>query len=295
MKLTSNLNTILLFLILDIYLHGCGASQPAQSPLKEITTSSGVVMILVPSGEFVMGDNQGNPDEQPARKVSISGFALDKTEVTQTPYEQLMLAAPSHFKGPDNPVEQVRWSDAALFCNARSRQEGLEPCYNEETFECNFGASGYRLPTEAEWEYACRAGTDTAYDFGNDARKLAQYAWFAGNSQKKTTRVGGKKANAWGFVDLYGNVYEWCNDRYGETYYQTGPAQDPRGPDQGEKRVLRGGSWNSSAEACRAAARLADDPGITDACFARDTYGFRCARKLTPEEAKTLALPAASG
>lgn len=100
--------------------------------------------------------------------------------------------------------------------------------------------------------------------------------------------MGTKKPNAWGIFDLYGNVSEWCNDRYAENYYRDSPDKDPVGPDQGDKRVLRGGAWNSSADACRASFRQADVPGITDACFARDTYGFRCVRRLTPEERSQL-------
>ena len=280
---------------LCVVLAACGGEQapgdsdktpaPSASAPVEATTPSGVAMLLVPGGTFTMGSADGAADEAPAHEVTVTGFAMDKYEVTQDQYAALEIPDPSHFKDPRRPVEQVRWSDAALFCNERSRQDGLEPCYDDFSFACNFDATGYRLPTEAEWEYAARAGTATAYDFGGDAGQLGSRAWYAANASKKTGLVGKRKPNAREFCDLYGNVLEWCNDIYGAEYYASSPAADPRGPEEGEKRVLRGGAWDSSAEGCRAAVRYAEMPGITDACFARDTFGFRCVRRLTPEEA----------
>ena len=267
---------------LTLWLAACG--QQAVPTPTEITAKCGVTMMAVPGGEFMMGSISGRADEAPLHKVSISPFAMDKYEVTQDQYAAFETPNPSHFKGHRRPVEQVRWSDAALFCNERSRREGLEPCYDEVTFACNFEAGGYRLPTEAEWEYAARAGTDTAFDFGSAAQDLRSRAVCADNSGGKTGLAGKKKPNRWGLCDMYGNVLEWCNDAYGGTYYAASPDKDPRGPAQGEKRVLRGGAWNSSSDACRAAARHAEAPGITDACFARDTFGFRCVRRLSAGE-----------
>ena len=126
------------------------------------------------------------------------------------------------------------------------RAEGLEPCYNEDTAECNFAANGYRLPTEAEWEYACRAGSKTAYSFGADDGQLGRFAWFKENANKKTHPVGQKQPNAWGLYDMHGNVSEWCNDIYDESYYQKSPSENPTGPAEGKQYVLRGGSWASS-------------------------------------------------
>ena len=249
----------------------------------EITTPSGVHMVLIPAGEFWMGSDEGESDASPRHLVRISAFAMDKFETLQREFAALQMPDGSHFKGEDRPVEQIRWSDAALFCNERSRVEGLEPCYDEATFDCDFQASGYRLPTEAEWEYAARAGRSTDYPFGNAPRKLGIHACYAGNSGKRTSRSGRKKPNAWGLHDMLGNVAEWCHDVYSETYYREIHSDNPRGPVSGPKRVMRGGSWKSSANSCTVVARMADLPGITDACFAQDTYGFRCVRRL-PEE-----------
>ena len=255
----------------------------------EITTASGARMVILPGGEFFMGSSGGDADELPRHKVRLSPFAIDKFEVSQDQYAAFDMPSPSHFKGEKRPVEMLRWSDAVQFCNERSRREDLGPCYDEATFKCNFAASGYRLPTEAEWEYAARAGAETDYDFGSSPRALKSYACYAGNSKKKTDPVGQKKPNGWGLHDMYGNVSEWCQDVYGETYYQNSPQDDPRGPATGEKRVMRGGSWKSSEAACRASMRQGHFPGIADACFIRDTAGFRCVRRLTEDELKSLS------
>lgn len=135
-----------------------------------IKTKLGIEMILIPAGEFMMGNAQGGADEKPVHKVKISAFYMDTNLVTQQQYEMLMRTCPARWKNPNNPVEQVRWSDAVKYLNARSQAEGIEPCYDLKTWKCDFDADGYRLPTEAEWEYACRAGTRTKYFFANDAR-----------------------------------------------------------------------------------------------------------------------------
>ena len=271
-------------LVLFVVLCGCGQHHAPDVAPVEITTPSGAAMILLPGGEFTMGSASGADDESPPHRVTISAFVMDKFEVTQEMYAALEIPDPSHFKDPKRPVEQVRWSDAALFCNQRSLRDGLEPCYDEITFECDFTATGYRLPTEAEWEYAARAGMDTTWDFGDSSDKLGNYAWFEANSTEKTDLVGRKRSNRWGFHDLYGNVLEWCHDAYSPSYYSESPGKDPRGPASGDKRVMRGGAWNSSADTCRATARFAESPGIADACFARDTFGFRCVRRPAPQE-----------
>ena len=250
-----------------------------------VKTASGIEMVQLPGGWFEMGSRHGEKDEQPVHKVWIDAFLMDRYEMTQAHFAKLaaesdvLSSDPAHFKGADRPVEMIGWDLAALACNQRSLMEKLEPCYDEEG-RCHFEANGYRLPTEAEWEYACRAGTSTAYFFGDDARQLGDYAWFAENAGKQTHSVGGKKPNAWGLYDMLGNVAEWCNDVYGEDAYAQSRPKNPRGPDEGDLTVLRGGAWNSTADACRSAYRVGEASGMQDACFARDAIGFRCVRRL---------------
>jgi formylglycine-generating enzyme required for sulfatase activity len=135
------------------------------------------------------------------------------------------------------------------------------------------------LPTEAEWEYACRAGSATRFYFGDNAEELKSFAWFEGNSQSKPHPAGQRKPNGWGLYDMAGNVWEWCNDFYAPKYYRDSPSDNPRGPKQGEKRVLRGGAWSSSADNCASWIRNCDEAGQTDVCLTMDSNGFRCVRR----------------
>ena len=150
----------------------------------------------------------------------------------------------------------MRSREAVAFCNARSQADGLKPCYDAATGKCDFSANGYRLPTEAEWEYACRGGTTGTYYFGDDPRGLATHAWFKDNADRTTHPVGQWPANPFGLLDMSGNVWQWCNDWYQVDYYASSPADNPRGPDQGEKKLLRGGGFQNKAEECTSAAQL---------------------------------------
>jgi formylglycine-generating enzyme required for sulfatase activity len=271
--------TGLAFLTLGLALAGCRRDGgPAKLPEIK-TTQSGVEMVAIPGGAFAMGSVAGSPDELPAHRVWIGPFRMDRFEVVQDEFKKYQLPDASHFKGPRRPVEQVHWNDAALYCNERSRAERLEPCYDEQTWRCNFSANGYRLPTEAEWEYACRAGSSTAYSHGDSPRLLTGHAWYQDNSSGTTHPVGLKKPNAWGLCDMHGNVAEWCNDIYDNDYYRVGVSSDPHGPVEGKTYVLRGGAWSSSLDRLRSSARMSDNPGFADACLARDAIGFRCVRK----------------
>ena len=234
-------------------------------------------MVLIPAGTFTMGDVGGRPDERP-HEVAVSAFYLDKVPVTQELYEKVMGVNPAKRKAPKNPVERTQWTDAVRFCNKCSELEGLTPCYDLDTWQCRWDADGYRLPTEAEWEYACRAGGTGKFCFGDAEADLPKFAWLKPHSQGKPHPVGQKQPNRWGLCDVHGNVWQWCNDWYSDTYYAESPKQDPRGPAEGKMRVLRGGAWDATAEKCRAAYRHKEFPVYSDACFGADSYGFRRAR-----------------
>jgi formylglycine-generating enzyme required for sulfatase activity len=230
-----------------------------------------------------MGSDGGNADEGPVHRVWVDAFLMDKYEVTQDQFRQLQISNPSRFQGDRLPAEQQTWIDAIRFCNERSYQEGLDPCYDEETLECDFEANGYRLPTEAEWEYAARAGTSTSYFFGEDPRRLSQHAWTDQNAGDRTQEVGTRRANPWGLFDMYGNVAEWVNDYYGEDYYSSSPERNPRGPTEGEFRVVRGGGWSTMAGDIRSSFRDFS-ASVDDGCLVSDAIGFRCVRPPLPSE-----------
>ena len=263
---------------------GAKTGQIAGKP-TEVVTPSGAEMVLIPGGSFTMGGAGGQDDAQPPHRVTVDSFYMDRVEVTQAAFLALMGLNTSKAKGEAKPVEQVSWFHAARYCNARSEKEGLAPCYDPETWVCDFAASGYRLPTEAEWEYACRAGTDTVYTFGDDRQKLTAYAWFKKTSSGQPHPVGERPANAWGLHDMVGNVLEWCNDFYAADAYGSEPCTNPTGPAEGKQRVLRGGGWRSRARNCASAFRDKGDPENLDTCLGYPDYGFRCVKRGEGEEA----------
>jgi len=274
-----------------VLLGSCGEPEPpiVLRELPIVRTAAGDEMVHVPAGSFLMGSQRGRDDEKPVHRVQVDAFLMDRTEVTQEMFDRTAQPNPSRFKGARNPVEMIPWTKAALYCNLRSKAEGLKPCYDEDTAECDFEADGYRLPTEAEWEYACRAGTTADYSFGNDPKKLSQHGWSAENAHKKTHPVAQKKPNPWGLYDMHGNVAEWCNDVFAKDYYAGSPDKNPRGPVDGDRYVVRGGGWSFTAPNHTSSARSGENPGFSDACLAPDAIGFRCVRK-APSSA-----PAAAG
>jgi formylglycine-generating enzyme required for sulfatase activity len=245
------------FLLLTMLLLvvSTAVAQPALE--KTFTNTMGMEFVLIPAGTFMMGSADGDADERPLHQVTISRpFYLGKYEVTQNQWQAIMGNNPSLFRGGANlPVEQVWSTDVEEFIRRLNTKEGGEK---------------YRLPTEAEWEYAARAGSTTAYSFGNDAVQLKEYAWYKENAGEKTHPVGQLKPNAWGLHDMHGNVMEWVKDWYGP--YPAQPVTDPQGPPSGTHRMRRGGAWNNVAAICRSANRYSA-PGFRD-----DFLGFRLVR-----------------
>ncbi len=269
--------------ILLAVLASCGKDEPAKPagpPAPALETRacpSGGEMALLPAGEFTMGHASAGADATP-HAVRVDAVWVDRFAVTQEIYQKVMGSNPSKRKEPKNPVERMQWTAAARFCNKASEMDGLSPCYDPKTWDCDFEADGYRLPTEAEWEYACRAGGMGRFSFGDDPAQISAHGWCKPGSGGAPHPVGGKKPNAWGLHDMHGNVWQWCNDVYGETYYKGSPPANPRGPASGTQRVLRGGAADSPAEKCGASVRSKENPVFTDACFGADYYGFRRAR-----------------
>ena len=226
-----------------------------------VTNSSNTMIKIIAAGKsFQMGSDKNGSDEQPVHTVKFTyDFYISRTEVTQGEYQEITGKNPSYFKGDNLPVEEVSWRDAIKFCNAKSRKHGKAPCYNEKTGECNLNANGYRLPTEAEWEYTARLGLKSkGYNYSG-SNTIEKVAWNLNNSMKQTHPVGEKIPNESGIYDMSGNVWEWCNDLYGGTYYELcknkGIVPDPTGPEEGTEHVLRGGSWLNNDENCRSANR----------------------------------------
>lgn len=241
-------------------------TMPSQPPLAPtLTNSIAMELELIPAGEFMMGSDiknkNSNPDELPLHRVAISKqFYMGKYEVTQEQWSAVMGTNPSKRKNPQFAVESVTWGEVQEFLKRLNEKEGT---------------SAYRLPTEAEWEYVCRAGTTTEYSFGDDQKLLKEYGWSEEEARGKPKPVGQKKPNPWGLHDMHGGVWEWCSDWYDAEYYIKSPEQDPQGPAKGTDKVERGGSYDSVFWRSRSALRTSGDPKDREA-----DVGFRVVREV---------------
>ena len=265
MPITPSIISKVLVLMLIVF-----AEHLQSQPPKEITNSIGMKLVLIPKGVFQMGSpesEKGRYENETQHEVTISkDYYLGVYEVTQAQYEKVIGKNPSLYQGAivgndnaDLPVDNVSWDDAVAFCKKLS-----------ELPEEKKAGRVYRLPTEAQWEYACRAGSKTAYSFDDEEGLLPVYGWFNRNSSNRTHTVGLLEPNAWGLYDMHGNVWEWCSDWYEE--YPKGAVSDPTGPKEGSNRVRRGGGWLNGAAICQSAYRSGDEPSDR-----RDDFGFRLA------------------
>jgi formylglycine-generating enzyme required for sulfatase activity len=230
-------------------------------------------LVLIPKGTFTMGSPESeerHERNERQHEVTIGNdYYLGVTEVTQGQYERVMGTNPS-----DNQKRDIRMSDSSMYPVERvSWEDAVEFCKNlSDLPEEKKVGRVYRLPTEAQWEYACRAGSKTQYSFGESSRSIGDYAWLEENSNNRTHPVGQKKPNAWGLYDMHGNVLEWCSDWYDK--YPKGPVSDPGGPKEGTFRVLRGGSYDRDPTSCRSAHRIWYIPSSR---YLYTYYGFRVA------------------
>jgi len=254
------------------------AGEKAKPETMRLSISGGdsieIEMVQIPAGAFLMGDEVDGP----IHRVGITKpFMIAAAPVTQVLYRALTGKRPADFQADDFPVENINWFEAVQFCNDLSKELNLESAYriDGEHVEWDQESFGFRLPSEAEWEYACRAGTSTRFACGDLETDLETIGWYGQNSGNKTHPVKRKTPNVWGIFDMHGNVWEWVWDRYGE--YPSGLAADPKGPERGDDRVIRGGSWYARARLCRAANRYRSEP-----VNRYDGFGFRLARSVAP-------------
>ena len=227
-------------------IQGCGKKKAEFKVNERVYRYRNLVikMVQLPGGTFTMGTNRGQSKARPAHKVTVSPFLISKYEITQGQYVVLMRKNPSLNRGNKRlPVDNVSWYDCQKFIEKLNELEGKEV---------------YRLPTEAEWEYACRAGSDGSYCFGSNEGMLSEYAWYSVNSKKRSHPVGKLKPNAWGIYDMHGNVWEWCLDWYSK--YTTTPQDNPRGAANSKFKIFRGGSFMMSGMQCSSFYRSGTEP-----------------------------------
>jgi formylglycine-generating enzyme required for sulfatase activity len=285
MKSTIKRFDLIAFIAAILFITAACYKAAAQSASGSRSSAPKIEMVQIRGGTFTMGsptsEANRNSDETQHQVRLTKGFYLGKYPVTQAQYLAVTGTNPSYFTGPvspetstaNRPVEQVTWYDAVEFCNKLSEKEGLAPVYTitgrtpaagypitAATVTPDWSKNGYRLPTEAQWEYACRAGTATAYNTG--ATISDSTGWYVYNSGDRTHSVGEKPANAYGLYDMHGNVYEWCWDRYGD--YDRGAQTDPTGAVSGSGRVERGGAWDDDGQNLRSAYRSDSDPSHRD-------------------------------
>jgi formylglycine-generating enzyme required for sulfatase activity len=250
-SLIFSINTVFAADIPPVKLKLREPEKPTKENVKTVSDpTTNMQLVFVKGGCYQMGSVEFD-DEKPVHQVCLSDFYMGKYEVTQSQWQKVMGNNPSFFKkcGPDCPVESVSWDDAQEFIKKLNAQSGKQ----------------YRLPTEAEWEYAARSGgKDEKWAGTSDESAVSRYAWYDKNSSRSTHKVGLKKSNGLGLYDMTGNVWEWCQDWYNEAYYDDSPKDNPPGPDNGEQRVLRGGSWLVIADSARAGYRFRVNPGIGD-------------------------------
>jgi len=248
--------SICLFFSLTVGVSGHQSAPPNEKSASDrmVHISGGTFLMGSPENEYGRSDNEG-----PQHQVTVSSFYIGKYPVTQAEYQEIMGSNPCSFSGQNLPAEQVSWFDALDYYNKRSLKEGLSPVYtiSGNNVRWNREANGYRLPTEAEWEYACRAGTQTPFYSGTS---VSDAGWHSGNSGGRTRPVGEKQPNAWGLYDMHGNVLEWCWDLLGN--YASGSQSDPQGANSENRRVYRGGCWRFESYQARSAYRFGNQPSL---------------------------------
>lgn len=250
---------------------------PTAQPTGATSEPTTLEMVLVEAGSFKMGSTKGLEDERPVHTVKITrSFHVARYAVTFEEYDRFRRdkAQDGGWGRGKRPVMGVDWNDAVAYCNWLSKTQGLTPCYSGggKTIQCAFSANGYRLPTEAEWEYAARGGQKSKGYLYAGSDNPDDVAWHAGNSSDQTHPVGLKLPNELGLYDMSGNLWEWCWDWYGEDYYASSPINDPTGPVSGSEKVRRSGSWREAADYVRTTFRSAGSPSYPGA------NGFRLVR-----------------